>query len=263
MHDLQRVERHPRRQLDVAEARQVVDPGEVGQPGQPSAVEVALELVERLLLGPAPLVGGAQVVDGQLGQAEPQGRAIPGSDRLAYTRSELSAHGWRPRAVRYSPCGSMMQQPVAPVGPHDPARQDLHQVGLAHAGGGEDADVGGQARPRDADGEVDDGLPAAQLARRAGRPSARPGRRSPRPSGPPPPRTGWAGSWACGTPIRIPPDPTSGRGQVPEAATVGHPVGAPVLLVQGMRRRVSPRSSSASRVPATRSAQPGSRCSLP
>ena len=212
VHHLQGVERHPGGELDVPEARQVLDPGEVGQPGQPGRVEVPLELVERLLLGPAPLVGGAQVVDGQLGQADPQGRG-PGQrpvgvhpERAAGPR--VAAQGGAVLAVRVDD-----EQPVAAVGPHDPARQDLHEVGLAHAGGGEDADVAGQAGAGNADGEVDDGLAAAQLSRPGGRPCARPGRRSPPASGPPPPRTGWAGSWVCGT-MRSP-APTSGGARYP------------------------------------------------
>ena len=95
---LQGVEGDPRGQLHVAETREVLDAGEVGQPGQPRGAVVPLELVERLLLGPAPLVGGAQIVHGQLGQADAAGPRCPGSERLAYTRSEVSAHGWRARA---------------------------------------------------------------------------------------------------------------------------------------------------------------------
>src|SRR3712207_7697706 len=47
VHDLQGVERHPAVQLDVAEAGQVVDLGELEQPRQPGAaapVVVALQL---------------------------------------------------------------------------------------------------------------------------------------------------------------------------------------------------------------------------
>ena len=54
------------------------------------------------------------------------------------------------------------EQAVAAAGAHGLARQHHHQVALAHARGGEDADVLGQARAVDADGHVDDGLAGAQ-----------------------------------------------------------------------------------------------------
>ena len=65
-----------------------------------------------------------------------------------------------------------------------------------------------------------------------------PGRRNPPASGPPPPRTGWAGSWVCGTPIAA--RPACRPGPDTRDSGSGHPVGAPGLLVEGMGAGLAP-----------------------
>jgi len=76
VHDLKGVEGDAAVEVDLAEAGQVVDLGEVEEPAQVGGAVMALELEQGLLLGPRPLVGGAQVVDGQLGQRDAQGRRV-------------------------------------------------------------------------------------------------------------------------------------------------------------------------------------------
>ena len=59
-------------EVDVAEAGQVVELGEVEQPAQVGGAVEALELPQCLLLRPRPVVRGTEVVDGELGQADAQ-----------------------------------------------------------------------------------------------------------------------------------------------------------------------------------------------
>ena len=74
MHDLEGVERDTAVEVDVPEAGEVVQLGELQQPRQPVRPVEALQLEQCLLLAPGPVVGGAQVVDAQLGEAHPQAR---------------------------------------------------------------------------------------------------------------------------------------------------------------------------------------------
>ena len=101
-------------ELDVAEAGQVVERGEGQQPRQALvalARVVALQLEQRLLLRPAPVVGGAQVVDGELGQADPQrARCWAGGGRRRCAAARRPTGGG-PAAVRYSPWGSTSSRP--------------------------------------------------------------------------------------------------------------------------------------------------------
>ena len=101
MDDLEGVEGDSGRQFDVPEPGQVFDRGELGQPGEaltparsragagtacrPLGYDftagqgrrvVALQLVQRFFLRAAPLVGRAQVIDRELGQADAQGRGV-------------------------------------------------------------------------------------------------------------------------------------------------------------------------------------------
>ena len=113
------------------------------------------------------------------------------------------------------------------------AGQHLHQVGLAHAGGGEDADVGGQAVAGDADLEVDHGLAAAQVAdgqvAHAGAQElevGRLGRHDPGELG--------------GQALRLAERRCPSGGEVAEAAAGGHPVGAAGLLVERVGAGLAP-----------------------
>ena len=143
----------------------------------PCAAVVALELEQRLLLRAAPLVGGAQVVDGELGQADPQARRV----RQVARRVRAQPLGG-PRVAgqlrAVLAVGVDEQQAVAALGLQHAADEHLHEVRLAHAGGGEDADVGGQRAAGDADARSRPRSRRCAGGRRAGRPSSCAGTRS-------------------------------------------------------------------------------------
>ena len=154
-------------QLGVLEDLGVV----LGQPGQPHPLvaEQGIGALQGLGLGAGELPGGAQVVDGQLGQRQPQqaGLAGPGAGRV-HPQPLLgpgvvgqAAPAGRP-ALQVLAVGVEQQHGVAAPGGQELAGQDLHQVALAHAGGGEHADVAGQGLAPDADRQVDGVLARAQ-----------------------------------------------------------------------------------------------------
>ena len=223
VHDLEGVERQAPSQLDVAKPGQVLDRGEGRQPRQPVRAVVAFELEERLLLGPAPLVGGAQVVDGELAQAQAQGRGV-GQAAGRVGAKPLPGPGVASQRLAVLAVGVDQQEAVAPLAGHHRPGQHAHEVRLAHARGGEDADVAGQAGPGNADLEVDLGLPAAQAAHgqvpHAGGQEGEVGglRRH---------HAGELRGQALGL-AEAPPV----RGEVPQAAALGHPVSAPPGLVE-------------------------------
>jgi hypothetical protein len=235
---LEGVEGHPSAQLDVPEPRQVVDGGEGDQPRQAGAgapAVVALELEQGLLLGAAPVVGGAEVVDGELAQAEPQPRGVReaaggvGAERLL--RPGVATEVGAVLAV-----GVDQQQPVAAAGPQHPAGQHLHEVRLAHAGGGEDPDVGGQAVAGDAHLHVDHRLAAAQVA------DAEVAHAGPEEGDVVGLRRHDAGE-LCREALGLAEGAVAavvGRRQVAEAPARGDPVGAPPRLVQRVQAGLAP-----------------------
>ena len=257
---LQGVEGDAAVELDVAEAGQVVERGEVGQPGQPLDAVVALELEERLLLGPAPLVGGAQVVDGQLGQADPQRGGVGqrcGPRRCAAARR---AQGWRARARAVLAVGVDDEQPVAAVGPHHPAGQDPHQVGLAHAGGGEDADVAGQGAAGDADAEVDDASRRC-AAVPTGRSPMRLARKAKSSGSGATTRENWVGRLlGLRNSVRGPPGCRAGPGNRGSCSWPPGRCGGPARAAGGRRPRPARRRPAASPPPARPTPAPGARC---
>ena len=198
---------------------------------------MALELVQSFFLGPAPFVGGPQVVDRQLGQADPQRRGVGqapvrvGAQRLGGPR--VAAEGVAVLAVRVDD-----QEAVAAVGGHHAGAEDLQEVGLAHAGGGEDANVAGEAPARDAHLEIDHRLAAAQVAdgqvtHALGKEGEVLGRRRD--------HTGELGREA----LRFAEDRPRGAGrrrrcQVAEAPALGQPVGPLGLLVEGVSAAFAP-----------------------
>ena len=133
------------------------------RPGTHDLAVVALELEQRFLLRATPVVRGAQVVDGELGQADLQcrgaGEPAGGVGAQSGGRPRVTGEALAVLAMRVDD-----EHPVAAVGLEDAAGEDLHEVGLAHARGGEDAHMAGERRSRDADAEVDLGLAAAQVA---------------------------------------------------------------------------------------------------
>ncbi len=226
VHDLEGVEGDPAVELDVPEAGQVVQLGELQQPRQPVRPVEALQLEERLLLAPGPVVGGAQVVDGQLGEAHPQARRArqrPG--RVGAQR--LGRPGMTAQCGPVLPVGIDEQQSVAALATHDRAREHLHEVRLPHARRGEDAHVAGEARTWDAHLHVHLGLAAAQPADgQVPHAAAQEG------------EVGRLGrdhaAELCRQALRLAEGPPVGA-HVAQAPALGHAVGAPAAVVERMR----------------------------
>jgi hypothetical protein len=140
--DLKRAQGDPPMELDIAEPWEVVDVAELEQPPETARVPsvVALELEEGLLLGTGPLVGGAEVVDGQLAQADPQRRRV--RQRPGRVRAEALGGPWVAGQLRpVLPVRVDDEHAVAALGPEHAGGEHLDQVGLAHAGSGEHAHV--------------------------------------------------------------------------------------------------------------------------
>ncbi len=218
-------------ELDVAEAGQVLDLGERQQPRQPLAPELLLQLVQRLLLRPGPVVGGAQVVDGELGQADLQRRRV-GQRAGGVGAQPLAGPGVAGQLGAVLAVGVDEQEAVAAGGAQHVAGQHHHQVRLAHARGGEDADVAGQAPAGDADLEVDGLLAAAQGADGQ---VAHAGAQEVEVGGLGLDHLGELGGQALG-----PAEVGAVGGQVAEAAAGRHPVGPPGLVVEAVQAGLAP-----------------------
>ncbi len=146
--------------------------GGVGRRGDPVLPVEAIQAVDGLLLGPAPLVGGLQVAQGELGQGDPQGRGPRPGARPGGVDAETVLG---PRVIPEAPPGPRpplvvlavrveQERGVAPLRLQHGPGQHLHEVRLPHPGGGEDAQVGHEGVPADPDLQVDRVLARAQQA---------------------------------------------------------------------------------------------------
>ena len=141
-------------------------PGRSPAPGpgpgtRESSGVMPLQLVQRLLLGPAPLVGGPQVVDRKLSQADPERRGVREA-AIGVGPQGSGGPGVAPQLRTVLAVRVDEQEPVTAVGCHHSGCEHSQEVGLAHSRRRKDPDVAGQAAARDADREVHDCLTAAE-----------------------------------------------------------------------------------------------------